>query len=246
MKVLAPALGGLLLILPLHASAFEGTISFQQHWSGASRTLLYQIQGKKTHLSLGTDKNSLVLDFGAEKQLLLMPAAKMAIRSSLPKPLAEAASLSPTGQSKEIAGQACAEYAVSGMPDLHLWAAKGLGLFFSPSNGSLALLGSGSEGWELALRKQGLFPLRIENSLLGQKNVMEASKLSAQALDAKSFEAPSDFKVMEAENMAPAPKQESMQEINEMKEKQLGRKLELPGPNTPPPPTPDPASFKKN
>jgi hypothetical protein len=161
------------------AETFEGRVHMKVSEGRENHDMSYAIKTDKIRMDLAAGKGEgmggIIVDLKAMQMFILMEmdGRKMYMKQPLPKEVPAAAKEEaavepkPTGRSEVIAGYSADEYELVNTDKsvTHLWLGKGLGTFMSapsmdgPFGGGAK--GKHSEAWEKAVKKSGMFPLRV-------------------------------------------------------------------------------------
>jgi hypothetical protein len=196
----AAALVLTLAAVPLAAQSFEGTVSMTINGENApGQSLTYMLKDGKMRFELGGGKMAAIIDPGAQRMMVIMPAQRMymeqsfgAVASAMQAQAGglKAPTITRTGKMETIAGYKC-EHVVATDDDgqsVDVCLSSELGGFRMPT-ASNPMAPQRESGWITELGA-GKFPLKaVKNG----KTILEVTAIDKKPLDAALFVAPEGF-----------------------------------------------------
>ncbi|WP_404423036.1 DUF4412 domain-containing protein [Nibricoccus sp. IMCC34717] len=190
------------------AETFEGRVHMKVGEGRENHEISYAVKTDKMRMDMPTGKaegmGGIIVDFKAKQMFILMDmdGRKMYMKRPLPTDVPAGAKdeaaiePKPTGKTEVIAGYPADEYELANADKsvTHLWLGKGLGTFMSAPSMDGPFGGGGgkakhSEAWEKAVKKSGMFPLRVVTVSAKGKELsrMEVTKIEKTALPDSLF-----------------------------------------------------------
>ncbi len=186
------------------AGSFEGVVNYNLTMKDGTGTMDYMIKEKKIRMNmvLKGRASDVIMDMDTKQMIMMMPQQKMYMAMSIPdtqKAQAHALAsgkLTKTGNTEVIAGKTAEEWLYqSEKGTSSIWAASGMGVFMGMSSKP----NDANSAWTEAVKKNGLFPLKVVSKDKDGKMVMtmEATKMTPQTVDPGVFVPPSDYHKMD-------------------------------------------------
>ncbi|HXC04204.1 MAG TPA: DUF4412 domain-containing protein [Bacteroidia bacterium] len=188
------------------AQGFEGVIEFKQYTPKDTTTNVYHVKGNNVKLDqLGKSSHkvegSFVCDLGTKKIIMIDVSRKIfdSVTVSKAAPANKIDTVIKLKDTKTILGNKCTGYTVKSKADgtqITYWLAPGNYNFFQP----FVLLWNRKDKQSVYFRSikdsKGLMPLlSVETDLNGKEvGKLEVIKLEKKAVEASTFQVPSDFK----------------------------------------------------